>query len=611
MTTDIIRILFVFLLFICPFSAMSQDNAEIRRVKFEGNDAFSDGDLLDEISFEKSSWIKQTIFNHQPKFYSENAWEMNKAQLKAFYQSEGYLHVKIKEPELEMHPRKYKVDITITIQEGKPVIVNQVDFMTEKGGRKDSLLESDEWEKLQKDLEVEAGARFRDEEVKSDQDAIKSWFSSRGYAYVGAAPSITFTADTLGANLDWQIRKRSLVYFGEISIEGAKRTPESGIRRQFEIEEGELYSSNNLSRTQQQIYDLGLFRIASVQAPLTDRSRDTVSVNVSINEAPRLSTRVGVGYGREDQFRTFADMRYLNFPGSIQQTNLYAKHSGLEPYRFEVTVTHPAIIGPRSSLDFKPFIRTRDEPGFESLLWGGDLVLHQYFTNDLRGSATLYFERVDIDISSDFERSLDEMAISRYSKNGVSLGLFYNTANPRFDPTTGWSIAATTSGNSALFGSPYPFLKYLFEVKKFSAITNGLILALRLKMGGINPVAGAGSTPVEERFFAGGSQSLRGWLRQMLGPMDSDGIPIGGNSTIEGSIEPRIKIIHPVSMVVFMDYGNVWREENHYDFSDFRFAAGTGVRVSTPIGPVGIDFARPVFDTKTAWEFHLNIGHAF
>jgi outer membrane protein insertion porin family len=62
---------------------------------------------------------------------------------------------------------------------------------------------------------------------------------------------------------------------------------------------------------------------------------------------------------------------------------------------------------------------------------------------------------------------------------------------------------------------------------------------------------------------------------------------------------------------VFLDYGNVWRDAYTLKFDEVRFAAGTGVRVSTPIGPVGIDFAHPVFEENGDWQFHLNIGHAF
>jgi outer membrane protein insertion porin family len=605
------KLVFLMLFFCIAFSAYSQENAEIRKIKIRGNDALDNGELLEKMSFNKASWMGKTFFKQNPTYYSEEAWEMNKAQLKAFYQSEGYLHVQIADPELEMHPRKHKVDLLIRIVEGKPVAVEEVVFKTVDAGKEDSILLADAWQKEKKNLETKEGERFRDDNVSSDQESIAFWFSSLGYAYVEVQPVISLSQDTMEAGVQWNIAKGPACRFGDLTIEGLERTPEEAVRKQMTIASGDVYSSRQLAQSQKQIYELGLFRIASLQAGLTNSERETIPLSLTIEEAPRWSTRFGVGYGREDKFRTFVDVGYLNFPGPTMRTNFYAKHSALEPYRFEAKFTKPAILGPRSSLELKPLIRRRNERGFESFIWGSDLSLHQNFSDYLAGSVSLYFERVDIDITSEFERSLRDLNQSTYSKNGVSLGLMYYTANPRFDPTDGWSLGVNTRANSSLFDSSYPFIKFLFEVKRYQPVRSGLVLAMRMKAGSISPWGGGNVTPFEERFFAGGSQSVRGWPRQMLGPLDEDGIPIGGNSVLEGSIEPRVKIYHPVSMVVFLDFGNVWRDAYTLKFDEVRFAAGTGVRVSTPIGPVGIDFAHPVFEENGDWQFHLNIGHAF
>lgn len=600
-------VFFVFL----SISAVSQENAEIRKIKIRGNDAFDKGELLDKISFNKASWIGKTFFKQEPSYYSTDAWEMNKDQMKAFYQSEGYLHVKIEDPELEMHPRKHKVDLLIRIDEGKPVTVEEVAFSTTDGGNEDSILMDDAWQKEKKELETTEGERFRDQNISGDQDAIAFWFSSLGFAYVDVKPAISLSSDTMKAGVEWSIDKGPSSRFGDLTIEGLERTPEEAVRKQMTIAPGDVYSSRQLDQSQKQIYELGLFRIASLQAGLTNSETETIPLSLTIEEAPRWSTRFGVGYGREDKFRTFVDVGYLNFPGPTMRTNFYAKHSALEPYRFESKIVKPAILGPRSSLELRPSVRRRNEQGFESFVWGSDLSLHQNFSDYLAGSVSLYFERVDIDITSDFERSLRDLNQSTYSKNGVSLGLMYYTANSRFDPTNGWSLGVNTQANSSLFDSSYPFIKFLFEIKRYQPVRSGFVLAMRMKAGSISPWGSGTVTPFEERFFAGGSQSVRGWPRQMLGPLDEDGVPIGGNSVFEGSVEPRIKIYDPVSMVFFLDYGNVWRDAYTYILDEIRFAAGTGVRVSTPIGPVGIDFARPVFRDKGKWQFHLNIGHAF
>ncbi len=399
--------------------------------------------------------------------------------------------------------------------------------------------------------------------------------------------------------------------FGEISIKGEKRTPVGAIRKQFAIEEGEPYSVANLDKTQTQIYELGLFRIVSVKAQLSREQKDTIPVEVTIEEASRLSTSVGIGYGREDEFRASLDINYLNFPGKTQRSRFYAKHSALEPYRFEATVIQPAVFGPRSTMALGPYVRRRSEPGFESFTYGASLSYLQNLTKTISMSNSLYYDRVDIDITSKADETLQKYSRSTYSKNGLSTGTLINTAKPRFDPLNGWSVALNTTINSPWLGSVYPFFKYLFEVKRFQPVTSGLILATRIKLGSIRPITNSDVTPFEEQFFAGGSQSVRGWSRQMLSPLDKDGIPIGGNSLLEGSIEPRLHIYGPVGVVFFLDYGNVWESANHFPINELRFAAGTGIRVSTPIGPVGIDFARPVFDKESKWQFHLNIGQAF
>jgi outer membrane protein insertion porin family len=607
----IYTICLILLILLGSLGVNAQENAEIRKIKIKGNHEFKDGELLDKITFSKSSWIKRNVFKKEPSIYSSNAWEMNKAQLRVFYQSEGFLHVEIKEPVVEVRPRKYRVDLAIKIEEGDPVTVNSLDFRTKAVGEEDSILSSDEWAHFKKSLLVDVGQCFKDDEVNRDKEAIAFWFSSRGYAYVNVKPRISLTPDTLGAGIIWQIEKGPFSRFGDITVEGAKRTPEEAIRNQFAIEKGDPYSSGKLALSQKQVYELGLFRIASMQARRSTNQTDSIPVKLTIEEAPRLVTRYGAGYGREDHFRTFVDVRYLNFPGKTQRTNFFAKHSGLEPYRFEAAVTQPAVFGPNSSMALNPYVRKRDEPGFDSFVWGENLSFQQNMGKYLTASVSLYFERVDIDIASDFEQSINDFYRSSYSKNGISPGILYYTARPRFDPVDGWSLALNTRGSTALFDSPYPFWKYIFEIKRYQPLMNGLVLAARLKAGSIFPTGSASSTPVEERFFAGGSQSVRGWARQMLGPLDDDDIPRGGNSILEGSFEPRIKIVDPVSMVFFLDYGNVWSNENAFDLGDVRFAAGSGVRVSTPIGPVGIDFARPVFDKGSNWQFHLNIGHAF
>ncbi|MFW6202905.1 MAG: POTRA domain-containing protein, partial [Marinilabilia sp.] len=246
-----------FLFFV--FSTNAQENAEIRKIWIEGNETFNKGELLEQMSFSEVTWLKKTLFKKEPAFFTSEAWDMNKGQLRSFYQSEGFLHVEIGDTDIDLNTRNYKVELSFEVKENAPVVIDSVDFVTEKKGRNDELLEGRAWDRLLRDLEARKGKRFRDDQVRSDQDRIASWLSSQGYAYASVEPSIGLSADTLRANVSWQIKKGPLCYFGDISVEGAERTPEEAVRKQFAFEKGDVYSSKKMSQSQRQVYELGLF----------------------------------------------------------------------------------------------------------------------------------------------------------------------------------------------------------------------------------------------------------------------------------------------------------------------------------------------------------------
>jgi outer membrane protein insertion porin family len=97
----------------------------------------------------------------------------------------------------------------------------------------------------------------------------------------------------------------------------------------------------------------------------------------------------------------------------------------------------------------------------------------------------------------------------------------------------------------------------------------------------------------------------------MLGPIDPFGNPIGGRSLLEFSSEVRYPVYDIVSGVAFMDCGNVWLESYTWKLNEIRYSLGLGIRIRTPIGPVRLDAARPIFDDETKIQIHFSVGHAF
>ncbi len=583
---------------------------QIRKIKFKGNQEFSDKDLEEAISFSANKWLGQKVFGKEPSFYSEEAARMNIRELIHFYQSEGFLNVEIEEPIVKTKKRNAKVELTFVVKENEPITIDTVIFSGKNTVFNDQLIKMAY--KGNKVLEALPGKRFRDELIWNDRDQIVRVMVDKGYAYAETEPLIETDTATNQASIIWNTDAGPLSYFGDISVSGQERTPKKLILQQLSFEEGDVYSRHKLNRSQQQIYQLGTFRIASMKAQFSRTKNDTIPITIDITEAPATSTRLGVGFGREDRFRTFVNFQVLNFPGGARKLNMYAKHSALEPYRFEAKLTQPAVFSPNSTLILAPTVKKQTESGYELFSYSATLTLLQRLTDELNSSFSLYYEKVNLDTTSIAQVSDGGILLDSYSKGGVTAGVLFDNASPRFNPSRGFTVAFNAKSNSMILPGRYPFIKFQLEGKNFQEMGHDFILASRIKFGLIHPGSGGNQViPVEERFFAGGSRSVRGWARQQLGPKDDKNTPTGGYSTVEASIEPRIHLFGPLSMVVFMDVGNVWQKTDSFSMNEIRISAGGGLRYTTPIGPVGIDAARPVWDSDNQWQIHFNIGHAF
>ncbi|WP_319500481.1 BamA/TamA family outer membrane protein [uncultured Draconibacterium sp.] len=588
----------------------AQENLMISNVKFQGNEYMQSSQLKDEIAIEGSSWVKRKIFGKEPVYYSRTLYNDDIARLRIFYQKEGYLNVQFDEPELTVN-KKNQVAITFFIQEGEPVTISNISFRVDSTKKLDNVLHPKDKRKLLLQTQVNTSKIFRDEAVNNDKQLIAEAFFDYGYPYTTVEQSLDVDTITNTTALQWDIDRGKLAYIGETTISGNDRVPSKSILRQVAYVEGEVWSKKKIDQTQKQIYSQGNYRVASIRTKMGEEQADTIPLQIFIREAPRWSVRFGVGYGREDKLRAFTDVQYLGFLTHTGRLNLYAKRSGLEPYNVYLKFSQPSFLVPINTLTIHPFIQEQDEPGYKLQRMGASLTFLQNFSKELNTSIGLIYEDVEQDTSQYFGESGAIYDESIYSKTGLVVGAIYNNADPILDPVQGYSVSFNIKTNDVLFAGNIPFYRILTEYKTYFGIQRGVVLAFKGKIGGIKRTDNADFIPVEEKFFAGGSHSVRGWSRGDLGPHNEYGTPIGGNSLLEATTEFRFDLGRRLKFNLFMDAGNVWQKSFEYHITDLHYAAGAGLRIKTPMGPAGIDFARPVFDSDTKWQIHFNIGHSF
>ena len=333
---------------------------------------------------------------------------------------------------------------------------------------------------------------------------------------------------------------------------------------------------------------------------------------LSVKEAPTITTRFGIGYGSEAKFRAFADIMKISFLGGARRLRLLLSHSSIQPYNVDLRFIQPSFLTRSLVLVVNPYMRKQDEPGYKVQREGIKSTFLYSFLHKITSSFTYTYENVKQD-TVDFEietHPIDERYQGLYNKSMINLGLNWDTSYPMFTPTRGFLTSINFQYNGLISAVEYPFQKTLIDLRNYQKVLS-TILALRLKIGGILPTRDNNFIPVEERFYSGGSYSVRGWARQELGPKDLIGKPVGGKSLLEFSGEFRYAIYDIVRGVAFMDCGNVWIQSCTWKLNEIRYSLGIGIRIETPIGPLRFDVAQPVFDEETKVQFHFSVGHAF
>jgi len=552
--------------------------------------------------------LRQKILGKDPFFFSDEILRTDLQRIVRYYQREGFLYAGAEISELNSDAKSRTVEVVIMISEGDSISVRNVDWQVTDSSQ--TAVDSAVGEQ-RASLKTRSGRRFRDAAVNSDRQILARALENAGYPYCRVTPELVVDEEDLAADIVWVIQPGPRCKFGQITIEGNERAGQGLIRGALALKTGDWYSRQALENSQRRIYGLSIFHVATVVARLSGSQETTIPIDIRVKEAPRLSSKIGFGYGREEKLRVYSDSYYLGFLGGARRLNLYAKHSDLEPYHFSLRFIQPAFITSFTTLELRPFILRQEEPAFTENRYGGQVALLREFAHYLHGSVTYMFERVDLDTATVADVPDAELDLSdAYNKSSLLPGLTFDNSSPIFAPSQGFYIALASKISGLGMGSDFHFTRLLLDVRRYHPVF-GIVVAGRIKGGGINSGDEHGFIPLEDRFYAGGSASVRGWARAELGPADDEGTPIGGNSLLEGSLSLRFPIIGVLSGAVFYDFGNVWLGSYTYHLDDLRYSAGIGVRVGTPIGPVRLDVARPVFDEETTGQIHISVGEAF
>jgi outer membrane protein insertion porin family len=182
------------------------------------------------------------------------------------------------------------------------------------------------------------------------------------------------------------------------------------------------------------------------------------------------------------------------------------------------------------------------------------------------------------------------------------------------DPHRGSFHLVSVRGGGSALGGEADFVATRLETHWFFDWLPPTVLVVSARLGLAEPLAADDTLPIEERFFAGGAATVRGYRERRLGPLDARGNPAGGNGLAVFNVEWRFPIWRWFGGTVFFDTGAVTAEVEDLAPDELRSGVGAGLRLSTPVGPVRLDVGYPLDRVENQDQkprVYLSIGHPF
>ncbi len=407
------------------------------------------------------------------------------------------------------------------------------------------------------------------------------------------------------------ITENRQVFVREIHLEGNRRTRSKVIWREVELKPGEPMSRARMSETRRNLFATGLF--SSVRVEPSPQAVDSASgdVTVEVEETRYGRIRPGVGYGTLQGPLVSLDASYSNLFGLAHEAGFWGEWTGTGDWE-ELYYRIRNIF--RSKFDFRGrFFRSLfEEPSFDIYRLGAGLELRRRLGR--HWNLLLQYSLEDIDLAHvAIDPSLIRLSENEGTLSRTGAVLVHDTRDNSLDPHRGRLSRAAVSVASQYLGSEFDFVKAELSTAWFIPVTRKSTVALSVRGGLIEPFGQSGRSPLSERFFVGGDDTIRGFARDKVGVRNANGDYVGGDALFLFNAEYRVPLYSGIEGGDFLRCGKRLGERGGDRPGRPSGRRRGGIAICFAAAAIRLDYGR-VLDRREGedpWRLHFSIGHAF
>jgi outer membrane protein insertion porin family len=602
----------------------------ILHINFVGNQAYSDGDLRDQLVTKESEWYRFFSSNDN---YDPDRIEYDKEQLRKFYRNRGYYDFRVVSSIAELAPAKNGFVVTFTVDEGPRYHFGKVKVETQLKRLDPKLLEQL--------LPIHEGDLYQDDKIEKATDALTYAAGASGFAFVDVRPRYTSHPETKTVDLSFEIREGPRVYIERIDVIGNTRTLDDVIRRELTVSEGDAYNRVLVERSKTNVRGLGFFKDVEVEQ-IPGSAPDKVILRVKVTEQPTGQLSFSVGYSSVDQVVGDVGVSEENFRGKGQKVALRLSAGSLRQ-QVDFSFTEPRFMGRNLAAGFDLYGYRFDysnQAAFSTSAVGGALRLGYPLSEHLRFNPrySLHTDTITVDQAlCTPDPFTGETLISKATcdargtaiTSAFGYSLRWDMRNDYINPTRGFYL--TLDQDFAGVAGDVNYIRTQASGAWFHGFSPKWVLTASGTAGYIEGWGGD-NVRINDRFFKGGN-SFRGFDIAGIGPRDTnpilgeDGTSLGGKMFAIGSVELAFPTPIPeqygVKMALFTEFGTLGlldpadKQKGGVnggvpdpfikDDLGLRASAGVSIFWRSPMGPLRFDLshvlAKEDYDNTQTFRF--------